>query len=84
MNLQHQYLFSERKAAQLVWDRFVNTQGRPGCNVPADLHMEHLNKRFKAVLRNLGANIQPHAIVRASKAIGVVHSILSTFENELG
>ena len=75
--LQHQYLFS-------VWDRFVNTQGRPGCNVPADLHMEHLNKWFKAVLRNLGANIQPHAIVRLSKAIGVVHSILSTFENELG
>ena len=47
MNLQHQYLFSERKAAQLVWDRFLNTQGRPGCNIPADLYMEHLNKRFK-------------------------------------
>ena len=82
--LQHHYLFSERMGAQLVWDRFVNTQGRIGCNVPADLHMEHLNRRFKTVLGNLGANIQPHTIVRASKAIGIVHSIMSTFENQLG
>ena len=81
--LQNHYLFSERKAAQLKWDRFVNTQGRPGCNVPADLHMEHLNKRFKGVLRNLGSNIQPHSIVRASKAIGVVHSVSSAFESGL-
>ncbi len=78
--LQNNYLFSERK---LKWDRFVNTQGKAGCNVPGDLHMEHLNKRFKGVLRNLGSNIQPHSIVRASKAIGVVHSVSSALESEL-
>ena len=81
--LQYYYLFSERKAAQLVWDRFVNTQGRVGCNVPTDLHMEHLNKRFKTILRNLGSNVQPHSLVRASKAIGIVQSICSVFEGQL-
>ena len=61
--LQHQYLLSERKSAQLLLDRFVNTQGRIGCNIPADLHMEHLNRCFKNVLRNLGANVNSHSIV---------------------
>ena len=79
--LQCKYLFSERKVAQLKWDRFVNTQGRLGCNVAADLHMEHLNKRFKGILRNLGSNIQPYSIVRASKSIGIVHNVSSAFES---
>ena len=43
LHLQHQYLFSDHQAAQLMWSRFVNTRGQIGCNVPTDLHMEHLN-----------------------------------------
>ena len=49
LHLQHQYLFSDHQAAQLMWSRFVNTRGQTntrgqiGCNVPTDLHMEHLN-----------------------------------------
>lgn len=81
--LQSKFLFSERKAAQLKWDRFVNTQGKPGCNIPADLHMEHINKQFKGVLKNLGANVQPHTIVRASKAIGAIHDVSLALESEL-
>ena len=38
--LQCHHLFSERKVS-----RFLNCQGRIGCDVPADVHMEHLNKR---------------------------------------
>ena len=56
--LQKQYLLSPRKAAQLTWSRFVNTQGQIGCNLPCDLHMEHLNRRLKEVLQHLGSNIQ--------------------------
>lgn len=36
--LQHQYLLSPQKAAQLQWSRFVNTRGLKGHNVPCDLH----------------------------------------------
>ena len=84
LQLQHQYLFSDCHAAQLMWSRFVNTRGQIGCNVHTDLHMEHLNRRFKNVFRNLGANVNPKAIIRASKTIGIVDSICSIFEEQFG
>ena len=80
--LQNQYFLSPRKAAQLRWSRFVNTRGRGGCNIPCDLHMEHLNRRLKEMLRHLGSNIQPHSIKQAGKSLGVIHNICSLFEKE--
>ena len=50
---QYQFILSPRKANQLLYSRFVNTQGRRGHNVPCDLHNEHLNRRLKTILRNL-------------------------------
>ena len=38
---QYLYQFSDRKKEQLVWGRFVNTQGIAGANIPSDLYMEH-------------------------------------------
>ena len=70
--LRHHHL-SERQAAQLVWSRFINTHGRKGKNIPCDLHLEHLNRCLKDSLRNLHPNIKPKSVVRAAKAIGVVH-----------
>lgn len=77
---QYHFLFSDRKVEELLYSRFINTHGRKGCNIPCDLHMEHLNRKLKTVLRNLRSNIQSNAIVRAGKSIGVVHSICNTFE----
>ena len=45
--------------------------------------MEHLNTHFKTILRNLGSNVQPHSLVRASKTLGIVQSICSVFEEQL-
>ena len=81
--LQYHYILPEQKAAQLAYSRFVNTQGRVGQNIPSDLHMEHLNRRLKTVLNHLSSNIQPTTIAKAAKSIGVVHTICSTFENEI-
>ena len=53
---QHQYALSPRQAAQLLSSRFVNVHGLPGCNIPADLHMEHLNRVCKEAIKGLGAN----------------------------
>ncbi len=80
--LQHQYTLSKRKAAQIMWSRFVNTKGRPGCNMPCDLYMEHLNRRIKTILRNMGSNINPNSIVRAGKSIGTIHQVSLVFEEE--
>ena len=48
----------------------MNSQGGPGQNISADLHMEHLNRLLKDAMTHLGANKTPQAIVRASKALG--------------
>lgn len=39
---QYYYTFSERQRAQLLWSRCMNTRGYAGCNIPCDLHMEHV------------------------------------------
>ena len=73
--MQRKYL-SKRKAAQLLWSRRVNTRGLVGCNIPCDLHMEHLNRRLKTILRALEANITPAAVVKAGQALATVHKSL--------
>ena len=42
MLLQHSNALSPRLSAELLWSRFINVHGRPGKNIAADLHMEHL------------------------------------------
>ena len=80
--MQYYYKLSERQKSQLLWSRCVNTRGLPGCNVPCDLHMEHLNRRLKRVIHSMGANVQPSAIVKAGKALGPVDHLCQIFEQE--
>lgn len=75
-------VFSDRKAGQLLWSRCINTRGRVGCNLPCDLHQEHLNRRLKGVLRSLGANLTPEAIVRAGQSLATVDNICNKFERQ--
>lgn len=51
---------------QLKWSRMVNVHGRPGKNIAADLHMEHLNRECKSSLSGLGANITDHSVLNVS------------------
>lgn len=80
--LQYHYTLSDRKKAQLKWSRCINTRGFPGANIPCDLHMEHLNRRLKSVIRGMGANVNSAAIERAGKAISGVHHICQVFEQQ--
>lgn len=79
---QYYHFLSPRKAEQLLYSRFINMHGRTGCNILCDLHLEHLNKRLKTVLRNLQSNIQTGSIMRASKSIGILNSVCEKFELE--
>lgn len=76
-------LLSPRKIAELKWNRCINTVGRKGCNIPCDLHMEHLNKRLKMMIGNLGANVAPSSVQRVAKSLGVVHAVCANFERDL-
>ena len=73
---------SERQSTELLWSRTVNTHGRQGCNIPFDLHMEHLNRRLKYMIENLGPNAQPRAIERVAKSLGIVSHVCQIFEVE--
>ena len=46
--------FTPRMKNQLLWSRTVNTSGRPGHNIPCDLHMEHINRECKNAMVCLG------------------------------
>ena len=69
---QYHFFLSPRQAQQLLWSRCINTHGVPGCNIPADLFMEHLNRICKLAVVNLGANKTPSALERIGKSLGVL------------
>lgn len=83
MLLGHDYFLSPRQSAQLQWCRFVNIHGREGCNIPMDLHLEHLNKRLKGALAGLQSNVTSTAINRIGQSLGVVCHVCDTLEQEV-
>ncbi len=78
--IQHNYSLSPRMAAQLSCSRFVNVHGRPGKNIPVDLHMEHLNKIAKGAIRLSGSNKNEKTITRIGRAIGTLSPALEAFD----
>ncbi len=81
---QHKYLFSPRMAKQLQWSRTVNVHGRPGKNIPADLHMEHLNRVCKDAISGLGSNITDNSIQRVGRCLGRLEGILQHYDKDNG
>ena len=79
---QYQYGLPPRQAQQLIWNRFVNTQGVRGKNIPLDLHQEHLNRICKTSIACLGANKSEDAIARCGKALGTMHRLLEQFDGD--
>ena len=81
--VHYHFLLSERLAEQMKWSRFINTHEQRGCNIPCDLHMEHLNRRLKGTLRILQSNLHEGTVDRAGKCVGVVHSIALQFGKKM-
>ena len=66
---------------QLKWSRTINVHVRAGKNIPADLHMEHLNRDCKGSISGLGANITDNSIRRMGKCIGRLQSTLHQYDS---
>ena len=58
--------------------------GLPARNIPADLHMEHLNRIAKDAIKSLGANKTKRAIERVGKSVGMLSPLLHQFDQEHG
>ena len=77
---QLHFIFTPRMAHQLVWSRTVNTHGRPGKNIPCDLHMEHLNRDCKTAIAGLGANITDKAVQRVGRCVGEMVNVTDNYD----
>ena len=83
--LSHYYfLLPPRYAEQMKWNRFINTKGKRGTNISADLHVEHLNRICKDAVNHLGANKTPKAVTRIGKVVGVVSNTLDHYDEVTG
>lgn len=67
--LQNYYVFTERMRNQLLYSRTINVHGRPGKNIPMDLHMEHLNRELKEGMRHLSSNVNETSVIRLGKSL---------------
>ena len=79
----HSQVLCERVVEEMKWCRTINTIGRPGHNIPCDLHMEHLNRRLKIMMCNVNLGVNKFQ-GRIAKSLGVVHKICSRFSDESG
>ena len=78
------FFLTERQSQQLIWSCCINTHGIAGCNISADLFMEHLNRVCKSAVAHLGANKSAAGLKRAGLCVGVLNKLLATFDKELG
>ena len=84
LNLLCQYHFDlpPQMAQQLIWSRYINTAGVRGRNIPADQHLEHLNRILKGTIEGLGSNKNKESIVRCSKALGMIQETLNKYDQD--
>ncbi|XP_066931183.1 kinesin-like protein KIF21A [Clytia hemisphaerica] len=71
------------KAFKLIWGRFVNTHGFRGRNISRDLHLEHLNRFLKGLLKPLHSSLNKENAKRIAFSIKNLQKIVKNFEDTL-
>lgn len=83
--LFHQYAaLDEKTAFNSFFALFVNTTGKDGKCIPADLIMEHNVRKCKDVLKTMGPNKTEHAIGVRTGALPALESIATNFRTKTG
>ena len=75
-------VLSPQLAHQVLWDRFVNTRGGMGHNIPCDLYNEHVNKLLKHIIASMGANLTAGSLQRAACSVSTLQAICKQFDRE--
>ena len=84
LQFQVKAVLSPQLAHQVKWDRFVNTRGGMGKNIPCDFYNEHINKLLKAIITNMGSNLTQDALQRAARSVSTISAICKTFDQWAG
>ena len=64
------------------WNRFVNTKGKAGGNIPIDLFMEHCNRPLKLDDSTFRGEFTEKTLQRLSRCTNVTEAIVHQFDNE--
>ncbi|XP_056441576.1 uncharacterized protein LOC130379027 [Gadus chalcogrammus] len=83
LTVQINATMSPRVKHDVTWNRFWNSSGGKGKNVPLDLHLEHLNNFLKSFLRNKGTNLAEKTADRVSRSVGLLKTLMDTTDGEL-
>ena len=75
-------LLSPQLAHHIKWDRFVNTRGQMGTNIPMDLYNEHVVKMVKKIIRCMGPNLTEKALQRAARSVSAINNICKQYDRE--
>ena len=67
---------------QLTWGRFINTHGGKGRNIPCDLHNEHVNRLFKEIIGDMGANFTETASTRTARSVSTLERLALQYEKQ--
>ena len=72
----------EFEAHRLKWERFVNSHGGRGCNIPLDLKKEQQNKLLKTMWRSLGPNLNEGNAARIAGTLDSFEQILTNVDKD--
>ena len=75
---------SPELAHHVKWDRFVNTHGGLGHNIPCDLQNEHVNKLLKSIITNMGSNLTEASLRCAARSVTTLEAVGEVFDAETG
>lgn len=82
-HLVHQlFTMSEQQAQQEFYGHFVNTQGKPGYCIPADLQMEYIVRKIKKNIKHMYAGQSTHNINTRTQAIAGIEAIGNNFDDQ--
>ena len=84
LKFQVKAVLSPHLAHHILWDRFINTKGGMGKNIPCDLHNKHVNKLLKEVIANIGSNMTEVALRRAAQSVSAIQAICQRFDKISG
>ena len=80
LQMQVNATLSPNLAHQVTWNRFVNTRGGHGRNIPCDLHNEHVNKMLKHIISTMGSNLTEKSLQRAARCVTALQIISERFD----
>jgi len=75
-------ILPEFEAERMKWNRFINTHGGKGLNIPLDLHKEHQNRMLKTMWRSLGSNLNERSASRLAGTLESMELILESVDSD--